>query len=374
MKDSRFKKLANLLVSYSCNVKSGEIVIINPYNDVPGEMVSSLVEAVSGAGGYPIVWVKNNAVFRSMLLNATEESMKAAAGSELETMKNASAYISIRGEENDTQLSDVPADKMALYKKHWWEPVHIKERVENTNWVVLIWPTPATAQRFNMSTEAFENFYFDVCAGVDYEKMSQDMDTLVELINATKNVRLVGPGETNLSFSIDGVGAEKCSGKRNIPDGEIYTAPVVDSVNGIIGYNTSTIYEGRTFSNIRLSFRNGKIIKANCGNGGTEELNKILNMDEGARFVGEFALGLNPRIKKAVMNILFDEKITGSIHFTPGAAYKGTSADNGNRSNVHWDLVMIQTKEYGGGEIYFDNTLIRKDGLFVLPELGNLNP
>jgi aminopeptidase len=307
-------------------------------------------------------------------MNASKESLKAIAASELKTMKMASAFISLRGNDNDTQLSDIPAKKMALYKKYWFEPVHIKERVENTKWVVLIWPTPATAQRFNMSTEAFENYYFNVCTKVDYEKMSQDMDELIEIINKTENVKIIGPGKTALTFSLKGMKAIKCAGKRNIPDGEVYTAPVRDSVNGVIEYNTPTIYEGKTFSNICLSIRNGKIIKAKCGSGDENKLNEIFNTDKGARYFGEFALGLNPQINEVVMNILFDEKVAGSIHLTPGGAYKGTPADNGNVSNIHWDLVMIQTKKYGGGEIYFDNVLIRKDGLFVLSELKNLNP
>ena len=373
MNDPRFEKLAKLLINYSCRVQAGELVIIHVRTDVPTEMVGLLVKAVSKCGGIPIVWITNQEVFRTILINSTEESMKAYAEAELPIMKKASAYISIRGEANDTELSDIPENKMLLYDEFWWKPVHIKERVENTKWVVLIWPTQSAAQRYEMSTEAFENFYFDVCTKVDYEKMSENMNSLVELLNKTNRVQILGPGKTDVSFSVKSMGAVKCCGKRNVPDGEVFTAPVLNSVNGIIEYNTPTVYDGKVFSNIYLEFKDGKIIDANCERGNVEDLNEILDRDKGARFIGEFALGINPLIKKAVMNTLFDEKIAGSIHFTPGEAYKDTPADNGNESNIHWDLVLIQTPEYGGGEIYFDDVLIRKNGLFVLPKLQSLN-
>ena len=370
MRDPRYKKLAKLLVNYSCDLKPGENIIIHSYYDVPSEMICEIVNEVYRVGGNPIVWIQNQNVFRNLLLNATKESMMAIADSEVGAMKKASAYIVIRGVDNDAQLSDVPSEKIALYDKFWFNPVHAKERV-NKKWVLLIWPTPGTAQRFGMSTEAFTNFYFNVCANVDYEQMSKYMDALFDLIKKTNKVHILGPGKTDLKFSIKGVGAKKCAGRRNIPDGEVLTAPVKDSVNGIIEYNTPAIYEGKKFTNICFTFKQGKIIKATCESGDSKELNKILDRDKGARYIGEFSFGLNPKIKKPVMSTLFDEKIAGSIHLTPGKPYK--EADNGNKSNVHWDIVLIQTKEYGGGEIYFDDVLIRKDGIFVIPQLQNLN-
>lgn len=219
-----------------------------------------------------------------------------------------------------------------------------------------------------MSTEAFEDFYFNVC-NLDYSKMSRAMNPLVELMNKTDQVKIVGPG-TNLTFSIKGIPTIKCDGERNIPDGEVYTAPIKDSVNGYISYNTPTIYQGFTYENIRFKFVNGQIVEATAND--TEKINKVLDTDEGARFIGEFALGLNPYINKAIKDTLFDEKITGSFHLTPGNSYD--ECPNGNQSAIHWDLVCIQTPEYGGGEIYFDGVLVRKDGRFILPELQALNP
>ena len=219
-----------------------------------------------------------------------------------------------------------------------------------------------------MSTEAFTDFYYKVC-NLDYAKMSKAMDPLKELMDRTDKVRITGK-DTDITFSIKGIGAVKCKGDRNIPDGEVYSAPVKNSVNGTISYNVPSIEDGIKFENVKLTFKDGKIVHA-TGNY-PEKINSILDTDEGARFVGEFALGVNPYINNPTGDILFDEKIAGSIHLTPGSCYE--DADNGNNSAVHWDLVLIQTPEYGGGEIYFDDKLIRKDGLFVLDELKALNP
>ncbi len=225
------------------------------------------------------------------------------------------------------------------------------------------------AQLANTSTEEFEDFYFNVC-NLDYSKMSKAMDPLKTLMDRTDKVRIVSPGTDLTFFSIKGIGSVKCEGHRNIPDGELYTAPVRDSVNGTLSYNTTSVYKGTVFENIVFEFENGKIVKAASNH--TDKINDVLDSDEGARYIGEFSLGFNPYILHPMKDTLFDEKIDGSLHFTPGQAYK--EADNGNRSNVHWDLVLIQRPEYGGGEIYFDDVLVRKDGRFVLDELAGLNP
>ena len=199
--------------------------------------------------------------------------------------------------------------------------------------------------------------------------MSKAMDSLVELMNRTDRVHIKGPG-TDLTFSIKDIPAIKCAGEMNIPDGEVYTAPVKESMNGVISYNTPSEEQGFTYENIRFEIKDGKIIKAAAND--NERINQLLDTDEGARYFGEFAIGVNPYILNPMKDTLFDEKIAGSFHLTPGMAYE--DAPNGNDSAVHWDLVMIQRPEYGGGEIYFDDVLIRKDGLFTLPELMCLNP
>ncbi|WP_427127822.1 aminopeptidase (plasmid) [Priestia megaterium] len=360
-------ELAKKLVHYSTDVQKGENVLIEAF-DIDIELVNELIKEVYNAGGNPFVNLRNQQVTRKMLLNATEEQIRTWADYDKNQMKQMQAYIGIRGSDNIYELSDVPSDKMKLYNTIYVKEVHLDVRVNETKWVILRYPNGSFAQLSGMSTEAFKKFYYDVCT-MDYKNMDKAMDSLEVLMNKTDKVRLVGK-DTDLSFSIKDIPAIKCSGLRNIPDGEVYTAPIKSSVNGIISYNVPTPYEGFVFENVQLTFKGGKIVEATANN--TEKLNDILDTDEGARYIGEFAIGVNPYILEPMKDILFDEKIDGSFHFTPGQAYK--EAYNGNDSNVHWDMVMIQRPEYGGGEIYFDDVLIRKDGRFVLPELECLNP
>lgn len=365
--DPRMVKLADVLVGYSTEVKEGDVVYVEAF-DIPPEMVEVLVDRIYQAGGVPLISMKSNRVLRKLYRGASEVAMKTYGEVELEKMRRSQVYIGMRGSHNITELSDVPEEKMNLYKKHWWEPVHIKWRVPKTRWVVLRWPTPSMAQQAEMSTEAFEDFYFSTCT-MDYSRMSKAMDPLKALMERTDEVVIKGPG-TDLRFSIRGIPSVKCDGKLNIPDGEIFTAPVRDSVEGVISFNTPTVYDGKIFTDVRLRFKEGRIVEATSSD--TKALNKILDTDEGARYTGEFAIGLNPYVTRPMKDILFDEKIAGSIHLTPGNAYD--EAFNGNRSRIHWDMVLIQTKEWGGGEIYFDGELVRKDGLFVMEELKGLNP
>jgi aminopeptidase len=370
MKDPRMTSLAQLLVSYSCALERDEKVLIECF-DIPEDFTVELIREVRKAGGVPFVSTKHNRIMRSLYENATEEQMRGLGAIELFRMQKMKAYIGVRGSNNIAEMSDVPQEKLKLVNAHYFKPVHLEQRVKRSKWVVLRWPTPSMAQQAEMSTEAFEDFFFRVCT-LDYPKMSKAMDSLVEWLDKTDRVRITGPG-TELTFSIKEIPIRKCDGRRNIPDGEVFTAPVRDSINGAIQFNAPTIYQGSSFSNIRLAFKDGRVIEATGGSREeTDKLNTILDSDEGARYTGEFAIGLNPYITRAMKDILFDEKISGSIHLTPGQAYE--EADNGNRSQIHWDMVLIQTKEYGGGEIYLDDRLIRKDGLFVVPELEGLNP
>ncbi|MGI6711187.1 MAG: aminopeptidase [Bacillota bacterium] len=367
MSDPRFKTLAANLINYSVELKPGEKILIETVGfETPFTM--ELVKAAYQAGGIPFVSIKNQEINRTLLENATKEQMDLIAQWESARMKSMDAYIGIRAGENASEMSGVPEEKMQLYMKYWVDPVHHQIRVPKTKWVVLRYPNHSMAQLASMSTNAFTDFYFQVC-NLDYAKMSQAMKKLVDLLNNTDSVRITGPG-TDLTFSIKGIPAIECDGHLNIPDGEVYTAPVKDSVEGKITYNTPAVYQGFTYENICLEFRKGKIIKATANN--TEKINKVLDTDEGARYVGEFALGVNPYILQPIKDTLFDEKIMGSFHFTPGSCYD--NAFNENKSAIHWDLVCIQRPEYGGGKIYFDDVLVRSDGRFVPDSLQCLNP
>ncbi len=364
--DPRTTVLAKNITQYSLKVKQGDKVLINSGGLSCLPLVKALVKEIYAAGGYPYVDLHDATLDRELRIGGCEEQWKYIAQTDMKKMEGMDCYVGIGGSENAAELSDVPRDKQDLYVKLYQRPVtdiRLKKR-----WVVLRYPNPGLAQSMGTSQEAFEDFFYRVC-NLDYSKMSKAMDSLVELMNRTDRVRLVAK-DTDISFSIKDIPAIKCSGEMNIPDGEVYTAPVRDSINGRITYNTPSPYHGFNFENVSLTFKDGKIIDATSND--NKKINEILDTDEGARYVGEFAIGVNPYITKPMKNILFDEKIRGSIHFTPGNAYD--DADNGNRSAVHWDLVLIMTEEYGGGEIYFDDRLIRKDGIFTIPELLCLNP
>src|SRR5256886_8976365 len=364
MHDARFDKLAKLLVEYSTRLKRNENVLIEAF-DVPDEMTIALIRAARKAGAIPFVQVQRGRIGRELALEASDRQLNLAASHELARMKKMQAYIALRGSNNITELSDVPVGKMQLVAKKM-RPVQ-DQRVKKTKWVVLRWPTASMAQLAGMSTEAFEDFYFDVCTR-NCRKMQPGMKALKRLMERTNRVEIKAPG-TDLTFSIKGIPAVICGGDRNIPDGEVFTAPVKDSVEGQVTFNAPSIYQGTAFDGVRLKFKRGKIIDASSNE--TKKLNKILDSDEGARYIGEFSLGFNPRVFQPMRDILFDEKIAGSFHFTPGQAYE--DADNGNRSQVHWDMVSIQRSDYGGGEGYFDGKLIRKDGEFVPANLRSLN-
>ena len=365
MIDPRYTKLAKLLVQYSTTLKNGDNVLIDAI-DIPDEFTVELMRVVRAAGATPLVEVRRGRITREMLRGTNEHHARLVRDLEMFRMKRVHSYIALRGSANINETSDVGSDRMALYSRTL-RPV-LNYRVNKTRWVVLRWPTPSMAQAAGMSTEAFEDFYFNVCT-MNYPRMSKAMLPLEHRMKKADCVRLKGPG-TDLTFSIKGIGAKMCKGDRNIPDGEVFSCPVKTSVNGVIQFNTPTIYSGTKFENVRLEFKDGKVVNATANN--TKRLNEILDTDAGARYVGEFSLGFNPYILSPMCDILFDEKIAGSLHFTPGQAYK--ECDNGNRSAVHWDMVLIQRKEWGGGEVWFDGDLIRKDGIFLPTDLKPLNP
>ena len=366
MTDPRTIQLAQSLVNYSCRVQTGEHVLLDLI-DAPDDIGIQLIRAVRAVGGVPHVRLRHSRITAEMYSGATDAQYSSIASFELDEMKAMQAYIAIRGSQNSYENSAVPAGAMKLTQKYM-NPVH-DQRISHTKWCVLRWPTPSMAQGASMSTEQFEDFYFRCCLA-DYGKLKQAMDVLAERMMRADRVHIVGPG-TDLTFSIQGMPAIPCAGEMNIPDGEVFTAPIRDSVNGTVHYTAPTIYQGIAFDGIDLTFRDGKIVEAHC-NGNDDALNHILNSDEGARYIGEFSFGVNPEILQPMRDILFDEKIAGSFHFTPGNAYE--NCDNGNRSQVHWDLVCIQRADYGGGSIFLDDELVRKDGIFIDPALSILNP
>jgi aminopeptidase len=364
MKDKRNEILARQLLDYSIKLQKGEVLYLEIKGKDTLELGKQVIRLATEKGATTFWYYNDESLLRQWVGSASDEQFKTQAELHMPLMKRADAYIGLRGSDNPFDMADLDSKQIEKQNTLFYKPVHLEERVKRTRWVVLRYPNNAMAQLAETSQEKFEDFYYDVCCA-DYAKMSKAQDMLYALMDATDKVHIKSPG-TDLTFSMKGIPVIKCDGLRNIPDGEVYTAPVRDSVNGTITYNTPSLYQGIVYNNISLTFENGKIVKAACA-GDNTKLNKIFDTDSGARYVGEFAIGVNPFILHPMKDTLFDEKIAGSIHFTPGQCYD--EAPNGNDSAIHWDLVLIQRKDYGGGEIYFDDKLIRKDGVFTDPEM-----
>ncbi len=370
MPDPRWDALAEILISHSTRIGAGESILIECFDLEDGTLPRLLVQKSAARGAYPLVETKDTRISRDLIRHASEAQMRLIGDCELHRMNQVQAYIGLRGARNINEMADVPAEKMNLFNTHVFKPVHMETRIRKTKWCVLRLPNASMAQQAGMSTEAFENFYFDVC-NLDYPRLAKALRPLAARMEAARRVEIQGP-DTDLRFSIEGIPVVPCSGEMNIPDGEVFTSPVRDSVEGRIRFNTPTVYQGSSFDGVELTFRAGKIVESNCAGGDPKKLRKILESDEGASYIGEWSIGCNPRILHPMRDILFDEKIAGSFHLTPGNAYD--EADNGNRSKVHWDLVQIQRPEYGGGTISFDGIPIRIDGHFVPDDLKPLDP
>jgi aminopeptidase len=370
VKDPRFNSLADVLIKYSTHLKKGEKVLIEA-TDAPVSITRELVRVAREAEADPIVSIKDTRVERALRLNASESQMRFIGEIEAHRMKGVDAYIGIRGDYNISELSDVPEAQQQLYLEHVWKPVHLNIRCSQTRWVVLRWPHPTMAQQSGMSTEAFEDIFFNVCT-VDYSRMAAAMVPLVERMNRAEDVHITGPG-TDLHISLAGMEAIACDGKHNVPDGEVAIGPVRESAEGTVQFNTRTMHHGIIHENVRLELKQGKIVDATSSN--TGHLNDVLDHDENARYLGELAFGVNPYITEPILDVLFDEKICGSFHIAPGDAFVyDLPADNGNRSVIHWDIVCLQDARFGGGRIELDGELIRENGLFIPEDLQALNP
>lgn len=366
--EEKQEKLADTIINYSLHIKENEKVLITYQSIEARDFVKILIKKIFLRGGIPFTNYVDPFISNLLKENSTSNRIDLIKEYQQFELNHFDSFINIRYNLNDYESGSIPKNIRDEISFKTYE-IHNK-LVNERKWVLLNYPSHVDSYKAKMKYEDFLNYSFDVM-NVDYSKMSKDIEPLKELMDKTKKVRITAEG-TDITFSIKGMNSVPCTGESNIPDGEIFTCPVRNSVNGVITYNTTSTYNGEVFSNIRLEFVNGKIVSASCDDESkNDKLNKIFDTDEGSRYVGEFSLGLNPRILTPMGDILFDEKIFGSIHFTPGAAYK--ECYNGNDSNIHWDLVLIQRKEYGGGEIYFDDKLIRKDGLFVLDSLRHLN-
>lgn len=372
MRDPRLNTLARHMLTRSLRLGKGSHFLVSaPALATP--LVRAILEEARVMGAFPVYELHDESLNRLRIEcydpgdgGASEAALRKEGDWNLARIRDLAGEVVIRAYENDREQASIPPPVQQMRSRAFQEfkDFAINQRL----WVLFEYPTPGQAQKAGMPSEAFFDFVLDTCT-LDYGAMAEAVAPLKALMEKTDRVRIQGPG-TDLAFSIRGIPAVPCCGECNLPDGEIFTAPVRDSVSGTLRVNTPSNQWGVTFPELALTFREGRIVAANSSVA-PDTLQQILDTDEGSRYVGEFALGLHPGIRKPMGNTLFDEKIGGSFHFTPGACYD--EAPNGNRSAIHWDLVMMQDAAHGGGAIFFDDVLVRKDGRFVLPELDALN-
>ncbi|KOP81417.1 aminopeptidase [Cytobacillus solani] len=357
--------LSDQLLNRSLVINKGDNVFIDVYGECE-EFTEILIQKVYAAGGVPYLFKTNPKHLKTIIKNCNIKQMKRLAENKQKLMSKMDAYISIREDHNLYEFDDLPPKKFQIYTKYYQQPLQIT--MANTKqWVITKYPSYAMAQQANISFDQLLLTYHSATT-LNYKKLHSKAQPLQKLLNDTKHIRIIAP-ETDLEFTKKDISSYICDGKYNLPDGEIFTAPNVESVNGYISFNVPSSLMGKTFNNIKLVFEEGKVIKFESDN--SIEFSDLINSDPGAARIGEFGIGLNPHITQPYQNILFDEKMVGSIHLALGQCFP--MADNQNESNIHFDLVQSHLKSYGGGELYFDGVLVRKDGLFVHPDLKSLN-
>lgn len=353
MKDIRCEKLASVLLNHSLKVKAGEnLVIRSNYNGKPlvDEVYKQAIKA--GLNVFTQISISEHAKF--FMENATQEQLDNGNKFLEAVYEQADAFIVIEAPDNVKHLSKVDSDRNMRYNK---AVSPLSRKIMDKRWVMTNFPTHSFAQEADMSLEEYEDMLFGATL-VDYEQMDKEMDKIVEIFDKAETIRIVGR-DTDLTFSIKDRKGIKCSGANNIPDGEVFYAPITNSANGHIYYEYPAIRYGVQVDGIRLEFKDGKVVKATAEKN-EEFLNKMLDTDEGARYLGEFGIGVNFGITKFIKNILFDEKIGGTIHLAVGNAYEDSGGDN--KSLVHWDMIKELRVD---GEIYADGRLVQKNGTFI---------
>lgn len=356
------QKLAEQLLGHSVELQAGEKILLQCIGLNAIGLLRALARQVRQIDAHPFIQIEDPETNRIMLENGDEKFWtNQAETDQLPLMKQMDAFIGIRASENIFENSEVSKQANKAYSDFFLNPVHFKERVNNTRWVVLRYPSAAFAMNAKMPTEQFRQFFYQACL-FDYKKLEQAMKPLQKRLERTEIIQLKGEG-TDIEFSVEDQNWIPCYGKRNIPDGELFSSPILDSVNGHITY-APTVYQGKPFEFVKLVVEKGVVVDFDSSD--NTALKEILDTDEGARRFGEFSFGLNPVITKPMYDILFDEKITGSNHLTLGNDYE--IAPNGNKSSIHWDLVCI------GADVYLDGKKIRNGRTFVADELKGLNP
>ncbi|MGQ9677906.1 MAG: aminopeptidase [bacterium] len=367
MFDPRIEKLARLMVSYSVRLQKGEWAVIHgPANAAPLLKALELEALKVGAN----VTLRVSIPDASYLLfrHARPEQLQFVAPTDIVEVEKADALIFVRGGWNMKELSGIEATKMSIFQSA--RKVLLQRRLEREaagklRWVLTNFPTDALAQEASMSLVEYEEFVFN--AGLldkpdpirEWQKICRQQQRLIAKLNRLQTIRIVGP-DTDISFGVRGRKWENCDGHNNFPDGEVFTGPEEDKTEGYIRYTFPAIYQGKEVENIRLVFKKGKVVEASADKG-EDILRAMIATDEGAKRVGELAFGTNYSIKRFTRDILFDEKIGGTVHIALGTGYPKTGSRN--RSVIHWDMVCDTRKN---STVYGDGKPIMKDGRFLI--------
>lgn len=367
MMDQRLKQMAKTVINYSLNIQPGEKVLIDSTKNC-SEMIKYMIKLIADRGAIPLVMLKETDIKRSLIINGCKEQFELMKTQEETILNKVDVYINMIDSDNCFDMSDIPSEKRALYQKYYFQPINFEIIVPKLRWITVDYPSISSAQQFGMSTDEYENYFFDA-VNVDYEELGKKMQKLKELLDNGKHIQIESPN-VNLSFNIDNLCSEVCSGKINLPDGEVFIAPTINSANGEIEFNVPSRYQGSSFEKIKLIFQDGRVVNYSSQTN-YEKLAEILESDEGNKYIGEFAIGTNPNIDRPRSNILFDEKMLGSFHIALGNSH--SLSDNGNKASIHWDMVNVLTENYGGGRIILDDEVIQENGIFVHHDLKELN-
>ncbi len=363
------KKLIDVLFDHSLKIKEGEWLLIEGTGTCALPLMEELMHEAHKRGVRPFYRISDGRLNEVYIRSADEEMLKTDQQAQLTLMEKIDCWIGIRGIENIYALKNVDEKSLLLYNQMITEPVHLNVRTKK-RWVLLNYPSPSLAQSTKMTTREYEELWLKSSA-LNYSRLRELAAPLEELFEKTDQVHIKS-SRMDFKLSISGMPYELCVGEKNIPDGEIFTAPVLDTPSGEYFCQATNFHSGNEWSGIRFKFEKGKVVEIDCETGNVNKLRRLIFDTPGAQYIGEFALGFNPYIRNPSADGLFTEKVAGSFHTALGNSYE--DCGNGNKSPIHWDIVNILTPEFGGGEIYFDGVLIQKDGKFVLPELEVLNP
>ena len=367
MMDIRVEKLADLLVNYSIEVRKGDNIVIEG-NTLSEPLVKAVYAKVLQAGGNPLLMVQPTGAEEIYYKYASEEQLQHVPPPEKLIIETYDARIVAWGIGNTRALTSVDPAKTVMHSRSRRDLMKIalqREASGELRWVVALYPTNAPAQDAEMSLSEYEDFVYGACMpDMDdpigyWRRFSVRQQKIVDWLKGKKRVHVTGL-DTDLTLNIEGRKFINCDGKNNMPDGEVFTGPVEDSMQGNVYFSYPAIYDDREVTGVRLWFENGKVVRASAEKN-EQFLLKTLDTDDGARYVGEFAIGTNEGITRFTRQILFDEKINGSFHMALGTGFPETGSCN--ESAIHWDMVCDLRQ---GGEIRVDDELLYKDGKFVL--------